>query len=148
MSPRGELGVAVAAVLVGGSLAVLGAGRAWIVGSAAAGPGLPVVDLAATGAELAPGLVALALVAIAGVLAVAATHGRWRVGVGFVVASAGAGVTALAGTSGALHDVESTAIERAGAALGVSAPSVTEVAGTAGQWSPSPPVSSSRPVEC
>lgn len=130
MSPKRELGTAVGAVLAGATLAVLGAGRAWLSGSAAAGPGLPVIELAPTGRALAPGVVALSLVALAGLLALAGTRGRGRVGVGIVVALAGAGVAVLAGTSGAVGDVEATAYERASAALGTSAPSVTGVAGT------------------
>ena len=131
MTTQGELGAAVGAVLVGGSLALLGAGRAWLSGSAAAGPGLPVIELAPTGRELAPGVVALALVALAGVLPVVATRGRWRVGVGVVVALVGVGITVLALSTG---DAEAAAVDRAGAALGVSDPTVTGIASSRWPW--------------
>ena len=126
MSRRGELGAAVAAVVGGGCLAVLGAGRAWVRGSAAAGPGLPVIDLAPTGRELAPGVVALALVALAGVLALVATRGLGRILVGVVVAVAGIGLAVLAATA----KDETAALVQASAALGTTEPEITGVAGT------------------
>ena len=126
MSRRGELGVAVAAVICGGSLAVLGAGRAWVRGSAAAGPGLPLIELAPTGRELAPGVVALALVALAGVLALVATRGLGRILVGVVVAVAGIGLAVLAATA----KDETAALVQASAALGTTTPEITGVAGT------------------
>ena len=124
---KGKLGGAVAAVLLGGGLAVLGAGRAWARASASAAPGLPVIQLAPTGGELAPGVVAMALVALAGVLALAASRRAWRILVGAVVALAGAGITVLAATVG---DARAVAAERAGAALGATTPTVTGVVGT------------------
>ncbi len=131
MSPQGELSAAVGAVLVGGSLAVLGAGRAWIVGSASSGPGLPVIELAPTGREVAPGVVALALVALAGMPSLLGASRRLRVLIGVVVALAGVGITALALTTG---DGEAAAVNRAGAALGVSDPTITGLAGSRWPW--------------
>jgi uncharacterized membrane protein (TIGR02234 family) len=71
--------------------------------------------------------VALALVALAGLLALAASRGQWRVAVGFVVAVAGGGVSVLAATAA---DADTVAADRAGAVLGVTAPSVTGVVAT------------------
>lgn len=91
MSPRREYGAVLVLMAVGSGLALLAAGRTWATATAA-DPGAPAVTVAVTGRELAPAVSALALVGLAGIVAVASTRGTPRRLVGAVLAAAGAGI--------------------------------------------------------
>jgi uncharacterized membrane protein (TIGR02234 family) len=84
------LGTALAALLVGGGLAILAASRPWnrIVVHRAAPLGPISQDVA--GRTLEPAVTGLAVVALAGVIAVLATRGRVRVAVGGLLLVVGA----------------------------------------------------------
>ncbi len=98
---RGELGAVVVAVALGGGSAVLATAQAWstvvVTRVAPLGP----VRHDVSGRTLQPGVIGLAVVALAGVLAVLATRGVTRRVVGAVLALAGAGMVwwSLAGLS-------------------------------------------------
>lgn len=96
MSARRELATAVLLCLAGASLVLLGAGRAWTTVDLPAGPltGGSVVPL--PGSALVPGVRALGLVGLAGVVALAATRRTGRVVVGVLLLLGGAGVVAAA----------------------------------------------------
>ncbi len=89
---RRELGAVVVAVALGGGLAVLATAQAWstvvVTRVAPLGP----VRHDVSGRTLQPGVTGLAVVALAGVLAVLATRGVTRRVVGAVLALAGAGM--------------------------------------------------------
>ena len=95
-STRREVGAAVLLCLVGAFLVLVGAGRSWATVAVAASDLLPARSVGVTGSDLAPGLQALGLVGLAGVVAVAATRGWGRLAVGLLLLVAGAGVVALA----------------------------------------------------
>jgi len=80
---------------LGSGLALVAGGAVWVRASAA-DPGLPAVRLDLTGYQLAPAVLALGLVSLAGVVAVVATRGVGRRAAGtlLLVAGAGQGVTA------------------------------------------------------
>ena len=96
MTARRPVAVALASTVAGAGAALVGAGRSWTRAEVAAAPGLPVVVVERTGGALAPGVVALALASLAGVLAVLATRGWARLVVGAVLAAAGTGIAAMA----------------------------------------------------
>jgi hypothetical protein len=87
-----------AAVLVGlavsSAVLLLASGRTWV--QVAAVPGRLEAARSETGTALAPGLPALALVGLAGVVAVLATRGRLRMAVGVLLVLDGLGAVALA----------------------------------------------------
>jgi uncharacterized membrane protein (TIGR02234 family) len=83
----------------GAGLALLAAVPVWITASVAT-PGLGTATFEVTGSQAAVGLVAVALVALAGSVAVVATGGRARQAVGVLVVLAGCAVVALAAVPG------------------------------------------------
>jgi len=88
-----SFGGALAGCLMGAGLAIYAATRTWsllVVGR----PGLPDLRTASSGADRAPWLVGLALVALAGAGALLATRGVPRRVLGGLLAGAGAGVVA------------------------------------------------------
>jgi uncharacterized membrane protein (TIGR02234 family) len=92
---RREVGLAVLLCLVGAFVVLVSAGRAWIELTVLS----PLVDdraLPVTGAELSPGVRALGLVGLAGVVAVAATRRTGRVVVGLLLLLVGGAVVVLA----------------------------------------------------
>ena len=92
---RREVGVAVLLCLVGAFIVLVTAGRTWIELTVLS----PLVEdraLPVTGAELSPGVRALGLVGLAGVVAVAATRRTGRVVVGLLLLLVGVAVVALA----------------------------------------------------
>jgi uncharacterized membrane protein (TIGR02234 family) len=91
-----ELGLAVAGLLVGSGLTLLAAARPWARAIVSAAPGLPALEVAPTGRSVAPTVVACALVALAGVLAVIATRGIGRTLIGGAVACMGALIVTVA----------------------------------------------------
>ena len=82
---------------VASSVLLLAVGRHWV--RTAADPARLEAARSQTGSVLAPGLPALALVGLAGVVAVLATRGRLRQAVGVVVALDGTGAVVLALTA-------------------------------------------------
>ena len=96
MSPSRELRIAVLLSLVGSTLVVLAASRPWGAAVVDQGSRLPVRSLQVSGEQLAPGLRALGLVGLAGVVGLLATR-RWgRAAVGAVVLACGLGIVYLA----------------------------------------------------
>lgn len=109
---RREPILAVLLCLVGALLVLVAASRSWAQVEIAGTAVLPGRGLDVTGTDLAPGLQALGLVALAGVLAIPATR-RWgRVVVGLVLLMVAAGVVAV--VAGFLTDVF-TAVQRSDA---------------------------------
>lgn len=94
---RREMAGVLAVLGVAAAELLLAAGRTWV--RTAADAGRLEAARAQTGSALAPGLPALALVGLAGVVAVLATRGRLRLVVGLVVTVDGLGALALALTA-------------------------------------------------
>lgn len=92
---RSELGLAVALCLLGSCLVLVAASRSWVELPVEGGPLLPDSRLAIEGSELVPGVRALALVGLAGVVALLATRRAGRVLVGGLLALCGLGVVAI-----------------------------------------------------
>jgi uncharacterized membrane protein (TIGR02234 family) len=105
--------------LVGAFVVLVGAGRGWAEVEVAAGPLTPARTLLVPGSELVPGLQALGLVGLAGVVAIAATR-RWgRVVVGALLVLTGVGVlAAVLGTDVPREALRSDTVTGAGAAAG------------------------------
>ena len=86
-SARRELAVALAALVVGGTMCLVFAGRAW--GEAAVDDGLTTTTEQATGRDLLPLAPAVGLLALAAVVAIPATRQMGRFVVGLVLVLAG-----------------------------------------------------------
>lgn len=93
-SPRRELSLAVLLCLAGAFVVLVGVGRTWASVALPAGPLTGEAVVALPGSALAPGLRALGLVGLAGVVALAATRRAGRVVVGVLLVLAGGGVVA------------------------------------------------------
>jgi uncharacterized membrane protein (TIGR02234 family) len=127
---RGQLLLALCCCVLGGAVALVGAGRAWVQGRAVQGP--LQVPLRVTGSSLAPAVPALAVAALTGGLALIAVRGRVRSALGaclLTCGSLGAAVTAAQARPGA-----ATLAERAGAALGSASASTERMTGTWWPW--------------
>jgi len=100
MSRRSYL-LSLLACLAGAGLAAYGATRTWSV-QVTPRPGLSDLRTVATGTDIAPWLIGLALVGLAGTGALLATHGWLRRGLGglLVLVGAGVAVAAIAGRAG------------------------------------------------
>ena len=113
---RREVGLAVLLCLVGAFVVLVAAGRAWIELTVLS----PLVDdraLPVTGAELSPGVRALGLVGLAGVVAVAATRRTGRVVVGLLLLLVGGAVVVLAlgaGSDAFARAQDTVAVQEAG----------------------------------
>lgn len=126
VSPRSrrELGAAVLACLLGAVLVLLSLVRDWARVPVEGGALLPDRLLGVSGGALVPGVRALALVGLAGVVGLAATRGRGRRAVGAVIALVGVAVlvettrtaTDLASRVGSVDEVR-----EAGGGAGVDA---------------------------
>ena len=92
MRSRRELTTAVLLCLLGASVVLVAAGRAWAVVQVAAGPITEAGTVAHPGTDLVPGVTALGLLGLAGVVALAATRRTGRTLVGLVLLATGAGV--------------------------------------------------------
>jgi len=115
---RRHLTVAVLAGVASGGLMLLGATRPWSTIRVSA-PGVPADVVTVTGSQAVPLTTALALVVLAGVLAVVPTGGRLRRAVGGVVAAAGVATALLAGLAdGAVRTAVADAVARSPATLG------------------------------
>lgn len=127
---RRELGMAVLLCLVGALVVTVSVGRPW---AAVSLPGDALLEggrLGVPGTELVPGVRALGLVGLAGVVALAATRRGGRTAVGAVLALAGTAVVALAVRTAADLDRQVSAAERVREVLSTRAP----VDGTAWPW--------------
>ena len=106
--------------LVGAFLVLVAVGREWVLVGVAATGLLPDRELAVEGSDLVPGVRALGLVALAGVVAIPATK-RWgRIVVGLVLALVGAGVVAaVVGVAGELFTAaqDSDVVREAGGTM-------------------------------
>ncbi len=103
MKGRRGLTTAVLLCLLGASVVLVAAGRAWAVVEVAAGPISEAGTVAHTGTDLVPGLSALGLLGLAGVVALAATRRTGRTLVGLVLLATGAGVVvAVVGALGTM----------------------------------------------
>jgi uncharacterized membrane protein (TIGR02234 family) len=91
---RRGLTTAVLLCLVGAFVVLVAAGRAWVSVEVPAGPLAAARTDSHTGTDIVPGLSALGLVGLAGVVALAATRRTGRVLVGLVLLATGAGVVA------------------------------------------------------
>jgi uncharacterized membrane protein (TIGR02234 family) len=89
---RRELGLAVGLCLIASSAALVAVGRTWATGTVAALPPLPAQDLAATGIDAGTPVRGLAVVGLAGVVAVLAARGWGRALVGGLLLLAGLGI--------------------------------------------------------
>jgi hypothetical protein len=96
VTPKRSFGAALAGCVVGASLALFAGSRTWETTTKARPAPLPPSQLAHSGNSLAPWLLALSLVGLAGAGALLATRGAARRVVGAVVALAGAGVVVAA----------------------------------------------------
>ena len=94
MSSRRGLSTAVLLCLVGASVVLGAAGRSWASVEIPAGPLADARTDTHTGTEIVPGLSALGLVGLAGVVALAATRRTGRILVGLVLLATGGGVVA------------------------------------------------------
>jgi uncharacterized membrane protein (TIGR02234 family) len=92
VSPRSGLRTAVLLCLLGSFLVLVGVGRVWTSAEVPAGPLVDAGTATSTGAELLPGVRALGLVGLAGVVALAATRRLGRTLVGLVLLATGVGV--------------------------------------------------------
>jgi uncharacterized membrane protein (TIGR02234 family) len=93
--PRAELGLAVALCLLGACLVLVGLANSWLELAFTGSPVLPDTVVVVRGAEFVPGVRALAIVGLAGVVALLATRGVGRVAVGAVLAACGTAVVAV-----------------------------------------------------
>ena len=94
MSSRRGLTTAVLLCLLGAFVVLVAAGRPWVSVEVPAGPLADARTDVHTGTELVPGLSALGLLGLAGVVALAATRRIGRVLVGVVLVATGGGVVA------------------------------------------------------
>ena len=94
-----EMGAVVLLCAAGGGLAVFAAGRAWVRLGAERRPPFPALDVALTGRDLAPVVLGLGVVGLAGVVGLLATRRLGRLAVAAVLVLSGLGVLAGALTS-------------------------------------------------
>ena len=97
MSPgaRRELGLAVLLCLLGSCLVLVAASRRWAEITVSGSPVLPDAVVLLQGSDLVPGVRALALVGLAGVVALLASRGAGRVLVGALLGACGAAVVVV-----------------------------------------------------
>lgn len=117
MSATRELGTAIMACLVGAAVVLLAAGRTWARVEVGRGAGVPVADVALSGADLAPATTGLGVLALASVAALVATRGALRRAVGLLVLAAGVGLGIDAARAGS----------RVAAAAAADAPDATRI---------------------
>jgi uncharacterized membrane protein (TIGR02234 family) len=128
VSPRRELSAAGLLCLLGAVLVLVAAGRTWTSLDVPAGPLAGAREVGSTGAELVPGVRALGLAGLAGVVALVATRRAGRVVVGVVLLLVGAGTVAAV----VLPDLASATLRAQGADGRVATrawPSVTAAGG-------------------
>ena len=97
MNPRRELALGIALCLLGAALLLFGVGRPWVVLEDQGGLTIATFHREVTGAALEPGLRALGLVALVGVVALVATRRLGRVVLGASLTGVGLWAAVLAG---------------------------------------------------
>lgn len=132
MTPGRELGLAMGGMLAGSGLTLLAAARPWARATVSAAPGLPALDVAPTGGGTLPAVVACALVALAGVLAVVATRGVGRALVGGAVTCMGVVIVILSVLRGL--DPAATVLAEAARTLGATPVQPLDAAVTGWPW--------------
>lgn len=133
MSPSRREAMLVAALcLLGAALALVAAAQVWARVTVAAGPGLPEVSVAPAGRELAPGAAGLALVGLAGAVALLATARFARTLTGLVLLASGLGVVTSSLTT--VGDLHGAVAEVAGRAVGHTSADAAAVLGTVWPW--------------
>ena len=98
--------VSLGAVALGGGLALLASGGAWMTVHVDRPAPLPVMSVGLTGRTLQAAVPGLAVVALAGVVALLATRGVARRIVGAVIALAGVALAVAAGEAGSVSSDE------------------------------------------
>jgi len=121
--------MAVLGGVASGGLMLLGATRHWATVHVST-PAAPAAVITVSGSQAVPATAALALVVLAGAVAIVPTGGRLRQAVGWVVAVAGVATAVLAGLADdAVRTAATEAVSRSPAALGgepaVGAPGLT-----------------------
>lgn len=120
---RREVTVAVVLCLLGAGLVLIAVGRTWVAVNVLGGALTVDRTVRLTGRMLLPGIGALGLVGLAGVVALAATR-RWgRLAVGVLLLATGAGLSALVLTAD-LRALALTSVGRSGSGL-TGAPTTT-----------------------
>jgi len=116
MEPRSrrELTLAVLLCLLGAFVVLVAAGRVWTEVEVAESALAPARTVGALGTEVVPGLRALGLVALAGVVALAATRRVGRTVVGIVLAVVGAVVVVTSLTADGAQEANRKAAEGGG----------------------------------
>jgi uncharacterized membrane protein (TIGR02234 family) len=117
--------VSLGAVALGGGLALLASGRAWTTVHVDRPAPLPDLSVGLTGRTLQAAVPGLAVVALAGVVALLATRGVARRIVGVVIALAGVALAVAAGEAGAVSSEQArrlVADTRTGTVLDPTAP--------------------------
>jgi uncharacterized membrane protein (TIGR02234 family) len=117
--------IALGAVALGGGVALLASGRAWVTVHVDRPAPLPDLSVGLTGRTLQAAVPGLAVVALAGVVGLLATRGVARRLVGAVVAVAGAGLAVAAAGAGSVSSDEArrlVADTRTGTVLDPGAP--------------------------
>ena len=110
--------IAVLAGAASGGLMLLGATRPWVTAEVST-PGVPTEVVTVSGSQAVPATAALALVVLAGAVAIVPTGGRLRRAVGGVVTAAGVTAALLAGLAGnAVRSAVAEAVAASPASLG------------------------------
>lgn len=126
-APRGsrrELAIAVLCCLGGATAVLTATGQAWVHARATQGP--LQVPFVVRGGSAEPAAPALAVVGLAGALALLATRGIVRATVGALIAASGIGAAAVAARGA--HPGTGSLADRAGAALGTGSAQAQNVA--------------------
>ncbi len=127
MNARRTYGPVVLATLAVGGALVLAAGRPWAT-TTVRGSGVPDDALDVTGNQAVPLVAALGVVIATAALAVLATRGRWRQGIGVFVVLLGLGAAYLAATAaGATADAVEQAVEASPSFTGGNDPDATSM---------------------
>ena len=130
---RRHLTTAVLGGVASGGLVLLGATRDWATVSVTT-PGAPAVVVSVSGSQALPLTTALALVVLAGAVAIVPTGGRLRRAVGAVVAAAGVATAVLAALAeDAVRTAVTEAVAESPAAVGGD-PAVGELGLTWWRW--------------
>ena len=120
---RREVALAVLLCLVGAFVVLVAAGRPWVE-LVVVSPLVTDRTLAVTGAELSPGVRALGLVGLAGVVAIAATRrtGRFVVGVLLLLVGVGLMVLSLSVAGDDRRALDTASVREAGGTVGDASP--------------------------
>lgn len=129
---RREAGLTAALCGLGSALALVASAQDWARATVSVGPDLPTVAVEAAGRELAPGAAGLALVGLAGAVALLVTRGAGRALTGLVLLACGLGIGFASATTGV--DLDGALREVAGRAIGHTSADPATVTGTVWPW--------------